>query len=890
MDIILRNVPAPSALRSLQPGNVASDSHISAAALLHLLIQSRRHENVSALDHLGVDLGHWDAVMWIVRRISAGTPEERRPARAAVGEILQSLGGMIVHATDAPPQESAKIMAHVLQIIAHLHHIDALPSNIYHSAITDAHATLYNPPTLHLWSSQILAALSDAVWTAHEKLAAVESAAKDAQGKEASQGKQRTSWRLNTPQLAPEAWMEFLLWTCVQGDFIVEGASIVQQLLRRNTPSQQWSVVAWDVERNAPAARSLAQMASDREPSNQPGPHSRLPTKNRRPASAVLTLGTKRISNEVVKAFIDGLVRLPHLRGFDTDHSPDQIVGLVQDLKDFMARGGYRSDQQWWDQMVSRVIDALGPGLRSHDGAFGPLLRLVTDWAQANKGFTGSGEKASFGQTSRLRLHWVNASIELLCHQLSRTSQSGNFSGARVLLGHFQYVPSLNQLLPTVTGSKNDTQPSRGTPLVDLHLPVLEPLAIALASFFNLLVQKDQTDWAGGLLSKVPDAQASFVEKLYQHPLLQEALIRFAGLTANHELFNQLEASAPSLSVQNLRALLESEVQTRRWKVVPQLLEALKLDPERSWDANLAMRLTAMVLPVEVQGESNNGGDKDDRSIAQGILKGLLDGEYGPPESERLTSPDRTNAYVVALRRVIADATEDASFLEGSSAEVSSRLVLIDKIPVHGFNILLHEAVRRHGPFRGQRMWELWCENVGGSSNDPTITSIPLLQLDFSVVATRISDAPGSSSAEARARQPEHPPPSCVPGTQAATAFPVGSSKTALVRPNLGTLEIVAEAALQAYNDVKKRDRPASAPPPSSSFESEQRELRRLFAWIDRKCRDLGLDEKRIRTYIPDGVEVAPKEKKLLRVMALKDRNIPPHDVPGSKGTELGLY
>ena len=81
------------------------------------------------------------------------------------------LAFMTLQAADYPAEDASgqRIMSYVLEVIACLHHIDAVPRTIYtHSETSDASAG-YKPATLSLMAYRIMMVLSDSAWKARDK-------------------------------------------------------------------------------------------------------------------------------------------------------------------------------------------------------------------------------------------------------------------------------------------------------------------------------------------------------------------------------------------------------------------------------------------------------------------------------------------------------------------------------------------------------------------------------------------------------------------------------------------------------------------------------------------------------------------------------------------------
>ena len=188
-----------------------------------LLIQAQRDAGLNVLEHLAVERGRWDAVAWMVQAIAQpGLPPDiwtrsslaaplqsedgvvsldeftasgkwkleqtttaypisldqatidadprlydTRLQKGAMGQIWQALGNLIIRsAEDATAAQM--IMPHVLSLLATLHHHGIVPESVYREAPSHDMGSVQQPPLLHMLSSKILTALSDAAWDARQ--------------------------------------------------------------------------------------------------------------------------------------------------------------------------------------------------------------------------------------------------------------------------------------------------------------------------------------------------------------------------------------------------------------------------------------------------------------------------------------------------------------------------------------------------------------------------------------------------------------------------------------------------------------------------------------------------------------------------------------------------
>ncbi|RHZ67529.1 uncharacterized protein CDV56_109090 [Aspergillus thermomutatus] len=98
-------------------------------------------------------------------------------AKRFMAEVWQSLGSIVLAAADASPNESKLAMSYVFRILARLHHSGAVSDRVYKYDPPSVHRVNFRPPGMHLLSTHIMSALTDAAWLAHEAEVAAKAAA-----------------------------------------------------------------------------------------------------------------------------------------------------------------------------------------------------------------------------------------------------------------------------------------------------------------------------------------------------------------------------------------------------------------------------------------------------------------------------------------------------------------------------------------------------------------------------------------------------------------------------------------------------------------------------------------------------------------------------------------
>ena len=172
------------------------------------------------------------------------------PDQDVIGQIWRCVGYLIIEAADRKPEETTKIMSYVHQILAHMHHYDAIPNSLYNYKLAKDPSSLRRPPTLHLLTSRILTILSDSVWKAHEQAIIAEAAQVGAKYVYKGHELPGAEYTPRIRKLNLATWLELVLWSCIEGGRIAIAAWIVHQVSVRQDESR-WNAINWEELHNS---------------------------------------------------------------------------------------------------------------------------------------------------------------------------------------------------------------------------------------------------------------------------------------------------------------------------------------------------------------------------------------------------------------------------------------------------------------------------------------------------------------------------------------------------------------------------------------------------------------------------------------------------------------
>ncbi|KAI9678749.1 MAG: hypothetical protein M1817_005806 [Caeruleum heppii] len=583
--------------------------------------------------------------------------------RSILGTVWRSIASMILEAADAPEERSALILYHVRQIIAHLHQADLIPDSLYNYPLQNGSATLWRPPALQLLYSRILTSLSDAVWRAHEEKASAEAAATGTQQRFLGYDVPGTRYKLKVRDLGPEVWMEFALWSCIEGGLVQEAAQILQQILDRPQGSQRWGVIRWDLVQGSSVDDSKsARVDWDGIKSRTGGMVGRIEGYSGDPP--FVELGPRTISTESVTAVIDSLIAgLPV--NWAHQGTPWSALGLIKELLDMLSRDGYvRSDDEW-DRMLLRVFEsARSPFPATHDtlkeqldviNALDPTAVTANTQAKdfvhiptkrqsvivrsvLQDACSVAIENADLNSALSTFLQLLPGSARIAFVRTGRPYGSdgiistgdseGNFvcprcdhllGGTEKLAEHLRRAsrcalssdqPSAERpgRTSTATAERAHSTSADSADKRLVHedantssLTVGFPVATALlARLLDLVTEAEAFDVGRWLFRGAGLQQPAIEEAMFTDPELTPSVLRFAGLTADTDILIKIASSLPpSIPLATLQALLQYQIMVENWQNVEDLLRHLDEVADGSWTTHIQVLLTKAILRLE---------------------------------------------------------------------------------------------------------------------------------------------------------------------------------------------------------------------------------------------------------------------------------------------------
>ena len=742
-------------------------------AVPSVLARARNLAKVDLLSYIGVHEERWEAVFWLVNEMLQGCPpfsilvqqsgrlptalwptqgrtlddvsgrqivvEEPVPSRVPLGDFVdqgpfgsdhtgvsrlrqilgqlwQGLGCMILQVEDRSANNPNRevILAHVLQILAHMHHVGALPDSIYNYDPAEDKTVLQRPPTLYFLSTRIMTALSDVAWKSHwvgemEKAKAY--------------GYDLPPPRIQPqlPRVGAEVWLDLVLWACVQGGWVTEAAWLIAEIERRRpNPSLQWSMISWDdicaLRKPQLEWTALLKLQIDRARLNQSTGIGIASS-----GTSNVDMGARTISREVVLAIMDGLVNIA-----DTDSGLNacsfiQVQDYLNTCKSMLERRQPDLDPGRLNTLILRSMESSTIDTKSKPGYLQRLLGLVPRVSRSRASPERSNSLLNSGM-----LDFSAAILGLFHRNLDNFARQKNLQGSLQAFRHIQdvidanrdtyiqeFADELRERLRHDSDSveMNDSRQRRGTPML---YPEIPPYVVE--AFLDLIMETKTFDLGKWLLFNDDIDGGIMSPNLFAESNLQPALLRFATATADEDLLMRvLENLESPLSQTLLHALLRCQVALNKWDAVEGILKHFRDARGMAWSSIDAMGIAAAVIKMEWKGDGAHMGDL---LQAKGILQDLVQGVYNSPRNQAQV-PDLVQFQTAnQLGRIFQSLPGALSSVDLGPEGYRGRAAYSIIIPSDAFNILLDTIVAYHGPSAGIHLLEQWCLDQSHSPPD----------------------------------------------------------------------------------------------------------------------------------------------------------------------------
>ena len=752
-----------------------------------LLIQAKNDASLNLLEYLGVVQKRWDAVSWIVQMIAqpglprdiwatssimtplrtesgklsldeftssskwrmdappAGQPIDLQQAtidadprfydtrlqKGAMGQIWQSLGIMIMRAAEGT-SDAQQVMPHVLSCLATLHHHGIVPESIYREAPDNSMTSLQQPPLLHMLSSKILTALSDAAWDARQ--VAVNDTERSGRG-------QYSPWRFGlespgvryraTPsQLRPEVWLELVLWSCLHGGWVEEGAALVERITQdEEERDHPWSLVCWRniiESSNAQQAhttsfgwRDALDILEGARPEAQP-----------RPSADDKALVIRTVSSEVIAAYVDAMVGRVYVGVGQRGSRMRFVLDHVKQSKRMLNRQNLGLGFATWDVIVQRFMESGGLQLEQDLDLVQDILQLVDPFgkereldnqstsqevdASQSKYFIGASALPLSLLHRILRARAVSGSIDGTMHALKVLQDFTELNQRRSIEQFFQSLKQQSQ----VTSTSATRQPRFDTGLAAAEYPsfYLQLPVHVLAPFLDVIQDVKDPAFHRWIFESKSATGPIFSSSMYKEQALAPALVRYASATYNQSLLEDVMTYHSHMSRENnavipapmLSALIQTLIQRHKWSSVRTLVDSL-MAQSRHEKANISEWIPRSIpfviremLRLKPEPQAQEGGEAGQLlvDLVMSCLKfgyqraGFAKADLIFYNLSLLAAVDRDWGRFVRKMRVLPRRSIPTRVgYEGTAA----------------FNVVLEGVLETRGLAAARDYWKIWC-------------------------------------------------------------------------------------------------------------------------------------------------------------------------------------
>ncbi|KAL8738273.1 MAG: hypothetical protein Q9181_000908 [Wetmoreana brouardii] len=648
----------------------------------------------------------------------------RSATHDCLGEIWRSVGSLILQAADRKPTsaKSKSIMACVHRILAHLHHVGAVPHSIYNYAPAADPSVLQRPPTLHYWSLRIMMVLSDAHWiSTNPHRVSDGSTGLEVYDPNDPKGASLPSVDMGPllPGVDPQIWLDFVLWCCVEGGWITEAAEVVYAMWSRRVEKRQYSVIDSSnlLAQNAPKRSWTERIkaAINRSRMREYAGGASFATDDDR--VGFLKPPERTVSSEVIAAIVDALVNTassqPEL--FGNNHST--IEKHISVCKIMLDRKHLGLGSASWNSIILRMFESLS----SDPNTVATFLEPIVSWSPSFLQEPGAANSA-YLSSSPAQTYVADpsaVSLGLLHRLLSDFILAGDFRGALRIFRRLQDIVDGNRRisLDNFPGMINqDVQQigeeavirnseQQGAPGLNLQLP-----SNVLAPFLDMITDVGCFDLGSWLLHSDDVDGCIIPPSMYSDPICQPALIRFASASGDEGLLEkvtqQLKAPLPEGT---LRALLHYHIRRGKWDGVNEILELLRDGEGLAWDATDVVALARVILwrkttPVA----SNSSIGLSPRALLLSLLRGRYNTARDPSQPRNLLQTRMLNQ----LARMLASVPNElGKELTAFCDTESNRIMASCTVPTRAFNMLLESVVGHLGVVEGKRLCERWCSS-----------------------------------------------------------------------------------------------------------------------------------------------------------------------------------
>jgi hypothetical protein len=603
-----------------------------------------------------------------------------------LGLIWRDIGRLIIVCATDHNIAGGEVKPDVLEMIALLHHYELMPESIYTYLPAESPDAIQQPPTLHLLSSRIFTALSDATWRARE-MTALEEAKKQGGGTVGLETR-GSSYRVRVSGIKPEIWLELILWSCLHGGWVADGTTLLRGISRSQAKGS-WKPISWRDSLNAitpsgpkdsPDWDGMKFMFDSRSNATMDG------------VDIAELRVDKTVSSEVVNAYIDALLTMVSTGVGARGISLNVVTRSVRFLREFLQRANLNLGGGSWDAMMIRLVESgsidvdRNPYVAQELFDLSPRIgeELTSRRSQVIPAYVLDGSAAIFGLLHRaLYAEIKKSNLEGALRIFKLLQQRVDEDRNQSLSDFFSHKYPFS----TATDTRSSGRSINSFSGIDYPSFSTQIPPATLAAFLELVTNNryfDLGNWMLGIGNTDIDGPL-IPSSLYSNPLIAAAIVHHATATDNTALLANItksgtaraeegEDSAPTIPRELLQAFFNTQIKLKRWDSAIRILEYMHDTPDFDWNIGNAARVAkAMILAKhQVAAPSDSLGPFVDR--AEDIFTSMLLGKYGNTQLKGSRYVARLNTLCVVLSSV--------------SPHLAARVRAIRPLPKH-FNFTL---------------------------------------------------------------------------------------------------------------------------------------------------------------------------------------------------------
>lgn len=627
--------------------------------------------------------------------------------RDILGQVWQTIGRMILEAShDRAKGEADVVMQKALSILARLHHRGYIPDQVY-ACTPGTDDRLSQPPLLHDLSMQIFSSLSDAAYD--NDLSAWQDFPDGAGNLQQQYENCPSLWKnFQMIRFTPGLWLELVLWCCVHGGWLKEGASILAET-KNSAGDQTWSLICWKNIVTSPESK-WSEIVERRFAIHQ-NPNDFVES---RPELQGSRTTERTITAEVVVAHIDGLVSATS--GANPGYKLQEVLEKIFVLKSFLEKDKMSLGISTWEALIARLSELPELSIDSYPRVLESILTLTDTYGRASS--SANAPQANHHQSlpAPYFLEGTAVTLSLYHRVLMSYIHSGDLEGALRLVARLQALTDTNKrkalgdffkLLKSnkssmTWGTRRKSPSAAAQSSTPIEYPAFYPNipVDVLAALLDLLTDSGSME-VGRWMIYSEDVDGPLITKdHYSDQVLAPSLIRFAAASQDEPLLVSLsKAQSTSISGGTLLALCEARIVREKWQDATNVLRLMSEYSLHEWtiqDFTIIIRALLRHLKTPAKSPSYQSS----AAILQRLLRGDLGQAWGPDFAQL----DTTVGVICSLNPDLAKLCSNL---------LSHGHVLRTSMPTQAFNLIMQGVVSTFGSTAGKDLWQLWCEPLG---------------------------------------------------------------------------------------------------------------------------------------------------------------------------------